>query len=156
MTGAEIDNGAPSGALSVSGADICTAARAWIGTRWEHQGRSREGVDCAGLILKVAHELGLTEFDTADYAPQATDETMLALCREHMQAVDLADLRPGDVVVMAFDANRHLAFVGDYLYGGLSLIHAYSQAPRRVVEHRFADDWVARVRGCFRFPEVIE
>lgn len=156
MTIEQSTTAAPSGAVSVSGADIVTAARSYMGVRWLHQGRSREGIDCAGLVLKVAHELGLTEFDTADYAPQATDETMLALCSEHMQPVEFADLRPGDVVVMAYDDNRHLAFVGDYLYGGLSLIHAYSQAPRRVVEHRFADEFTARVRGCFRFPEVTE
>lgn len=134
--------------------DIVAEARTWIGVRWLHQGRSREGVDCAGLIIEVAQGLGLTDFDTADYARQATDESMLELCREHMTEVPQSDMQPGDVLVMRFDCNRHIGFVGDYVHGGLSLIHAYAQAPHRVVEHRLSPDWLMRVLGCFRFPQV--
>ena len=134
--------------------DIVTCARSWVGVRWLHQGRSREGVDCAGLVIEVAHELGLSEFDTADYARQATDESMLDLCREHLTEVTQSDMRPGDVLVLRFDCNRHIGFVGDYVHGGLSLIHAYAQAPHKVVEHRLSPDWLMRVIAVFRFPEV--
>ncbi len=133
--------------------DIVTEARSWLGVKWLHQGRSREGVDCAGLVIKVAHGLGLTDFDTADYARQATDETMLGLCREHLTPISLADIEPGDVLVMRFDNQRHIGIAGDYLYGGLSLIHAYASA-RQVVEHRLDSVWLARVIGAFRFPEA--
>ncbi len=146
----------------MTGADVVCAARAWRGCPWRHQGRSREGVDCAGLVIKVAHELGLTEFDTADYARQASDESMLEQCREHLTAIPFAQVQPGDVAVMRFGANRHIGFFGDYLYGGLTLIHAYSMRTGRqrpqVVEHRFGDDWLrsvdAQLIGCFRFPEI--
>lgn len=140
----------------MNGLDIVTEARTWIGVRWKHQGRDRDGIDCAGLVLKVAHGLGATDFDTRDYLPQSQDESMLALCDEHMERVDVA--RSGDVAVIRYDGSRHMGIVGDYIYGGLSLIHAYSRAPRRVVEHRFSDDWL-RTEGAvwlatFRFPGV--
>lgn len=138
--------------------DIVAQARSWISVKWRHQGRSREGIDCAGLVIKVAHELGLTEFDTADYARQATDETMLELCREHLVEISRSAAGPGDVAVMRFGTNRHIGFFGDYPGGGLSLIHAYSNAPRRVVEHVFNDDWLrvsrAQLIGVFRFPGI--
>lgn len=132
---------------------IVTEARTWIGVRWLHQGRTREGVDCAGLVIKVAHELGLSTFDTADYARQAIDEAMLELCRGHLQPIGRQDIRPGDVLVMRFENQRHIGVVGDYIYGGLSLIHAYAPN-RKVVEHRFDSVWMSRVIGCFRFRAV--
>ena len=138
--------------------DIVAQARSWISVKWRHQGRSREGIDCAGLVIKVAHELGLTEFDTADYSRQATDETMLEMCREHLVEISRSDAGPGDVVVMRFAHQRHIGILGDYPSGGVSLIHAYSNAPRRVVEHLFNDDWLrtqrAELIGCFRFPGI--
>lgn len=144
----------------ITGADVVTAARAHIGTVWRHQGRSREGVDCLGLVLLVAHQLGLTDFDTRDYARQAKDESMLEQCREHLIEIPRAAARPGDIAVMRFGTNRHIGIFGDYVYGGLSLIHAFSQAPRRVVEHRFTEDWLrghgASLLACFRFPGVSE
>ncbi|MBT2333631.1 C40 family peptidase [Variovorax paradoxus] len=149
---------APAGAFRVSGANICAAARSYMGVPWRHQGRSREGMDCLGLVITVAHDLGLTEFDTRDYARQAKDESMLEQCREHLVEITRANVRPGDVAVMRFGANRHIGFFGDYLHGGLSLIHAYSNAPRKVVEHLFNDDWLrmnrAQLIGVFRFPGI--
>ena len=144
----------------MTGAEICTAARQFIGCPWRHQGRSREGVDCLGLVLLVAHELALTDFDTRDYARQAKDESMLEQCREHLIEIQRVEARPGDVPVMRFGTNRHIGFFGDYVHGGLSIIHAFSHSPRKVVEHRFSDDWLrgykASLLAVFRFPGVSE
>lgn len=143
----------------MNGADVVTAARGWTGVRWRHQGRSRDGIDCAGLVIKVAHDLGLSEFDTKDYARQATDETMLALCREHAIEIAMKDARPGDLVVLRFGNQRHIGFLGDYLHGGLTLLHAYSHHPRKVVEHRFDETWLravnAQLIGVFRLHGVV-
>lgn len=142
----------------MTGADVVQEARSWVGTRWLHQGRSQDGVDCAGLVIKVAHALELFEFDTADYSRQATDESMLMLCREHLLPVTLRFAKPGDVAVMRFGLNRHIGIFGDYLHGGLSLIHAFSKHPRRVIEHRFSEEWLQSERaaliGVFRFPGI--
>jgi hypothetical protein len=71
--------------------------------------------------------------------------------RAHLAPV--RELQPGDVAVFAFENQRHIGIVGDYVFGGLSLIHAYALAPRRVVETRLDEKWLARMRGAFRFPE---
>lgn len=135
----------------MTGADVVTAARSFLDVRYRHQGRSRDGVDCIGLPACVRAELGLQTLDVTDYAPRATDESMLEWCREHMAAV--VDLRPGDVLVMSFGPDRHMAIVGDYLHGGFSIIHALI-GNRKVVENRFDDEYARRVIGRFRFPEV--
>jgi hypothetical protein len=158
MTLEQFTAAAPVGAACVPGADVAATARSFIGTRWEHQGRSRNGVDCLGLVLLVAQQHGLTDFDTRDYARQATDESMLWQCRKLLLPVDVSQGRPGDIPVMRFGTNRHIGVFGDYLYGGLSLIHAFSLAPHRVTEHRFSDEFLrhydAALIGVFRFPGV--
>ena len=140
----------------MTAAAIVQEARSWLGVRWVHQGRSRAGVDCAGLVLLVAQAQRSWSLDVRDYPRQATDESMLELCRQHLQPVARAALQPGDVAVFGFDNQRHVGIVGDYpAPGALSLIHAYALAPRRVVEVRFDSVWMGRVVGCFRFPGVI-
>ena len=132
---------------------IIEEARSYISTRWRHQGRSRAGIDCIGLVIEVAKTVKGWDFDITDYPRQATDETMLNLCREHFVTVSMDDLQPGDVLVMRFENQRHAAIVGDYPHSEeLSIIHAYSVA-RKVVEQRLDSVWSGRVIGSFRFPE---
>lgn len=135
--------------------ELISDARSWLGTPWRHQGRTRTGIDCVGLVRQVAAGRGLTKFDTRDYAAQASDETMLALCREHLTEVSKRDMHPGCVVVMRFSNQRHMGFVGDYVHGGLSLIHATSMHPRKVVEVRFDEVWMSRVMAVFEIPGVV-
>lgn len=47
--------------------DIVRYARTWLGTRWVHQGRSRQGIDCAGLLIKVAEHFELPHEDAQGY-----------------------------------------------------------------------------------------
>lgn len=137
----------------MTGADIVTAARKFRGARWRHQGRRPDGVDCIGLVVLARAALNLETLDVTDYSRLASDESMLRYCREHLVEIARDDLRPGDLLVMAFDNQRHMGVVGDYPGGGLSLIHAYASS-RKVVENRLDDYWLARLRGCFRMPEV--
>jgi len=43
----------------VTGSDVVAQARKYMGVRWAHQGRSPAGMDCAGLVIRVAQDLGL-------------------------------------------------------------------------------------------------
>lgn len=137
----------------MTGAEIVTAARVFIGTRYVHQGRSASGVDCIGLPVCVRAELGLPELDAAGYARATMDTEMLDFCRAHMVEVARDALQPGDILVQMSGKVRHMAIVADYLHGGLSIVHAWLPA-RRVVECRLDDEFMETVRGCFRFPEV--
>jgi cell wall-associated NlpC family hydrolase len=135
-------------------ADIVTEARTWIGTRWQHQGRSREGVDCAGLVIEVGKAVAGSSFDIRDYPRIATDEQMVETCSKLLTRVPAAAIEPGDVLVFAFDRQRHMAIAADYVFGGLSIIHAYSLAPRKVIETRLDEKWLSRLLAAFRVPQV--
>jgi len=50
--------------------DIIKYARTWTGAVWRHQGRGKgpkRGIDCAGLLLVVAHKFGLPHGDLRGY-----------------------------------------------------------------------------------------
>jgi cell wall-associated NlpC family hydrolase len=135
---------------------IVREARSWIGTPFHHQGRVKDvGVDCAGLIIGVAHALGLSDFDYTTYGRAPTgDDLMGSLLRAHCEPT--ADAKPGDVLLMRFDLEpQHVGFLseGDLGAGEARIVHTYMQA-RKVVEHYIDEVWFARVLGAYRLPGV--
>lgn len=142
----------------MNGMDVVAAARKYIGARWSHQGRQDAYMDCAGLVVKVAADLGITHGDITGYPRHAADETLMYLCRTYLDEVPSTDARPGDIPVMRFPGTRHIGIFGDYPGGHLSLIHAYSRAPRKVVEHLYTDEWMrtqqASLMSVFRFRGI--
>lgn len=136
-------------------ADILAHARGYLGTPWVHQGRSSAGLDCLGLAALTARAVRGYTWDITNYAAQATDETMLRLCAEHMDPVPLAQLAPGHVVVIRYQRQRHMAIVGDYPAhpGALSLIHA-SSVHGKVVEHRLDSRWQRIIIAAFALRDL--
>jgi len=132
---------------------IVTEARSLIGVRWQHQGRTREGLDCIGLPILCANTVLGQTFIPPDYGRVSEDESMLEYCRAELVQIPVADAQPGDVVVLGFMRQRHMALLGDYPGGGLSLIHAHL-ANRQVVEARLDSAWASRILEAFRFPAV--
>jgi hypothetical protein len=64
-------------------AQVATQARAWIGTPFAHQHRARGvGVDCVGLVIGVARELGLVPscFDVTGYGSVPDGVALPAQC----------------------------------------------------------------------------
>lgn len=130
----------------VTRADVVAEARTWIGTPYIHQHRAkRHGVDCVGLVVGVARDLGLVapDFDITGYGPTPDGKSMLAICDRHMQRIPMDTLKPGHVLVYQFRPElgpQHMGIVGDYLYGGLSLIQALGKADNKgeVVEWNIA------------------
>ena len=138
----------------MTGADVVAAARGHLETKWAHQGRlPGAALDCAGLVIVVARQLGLVapDFDVNGYS-RTPDGTMLRWCDETMQRMETLEL--GAVLTLATAQEpQHMGIVGDYRHGGWSVIHAASNA-RRVIETRlmFAQNFV--LRGIYRLPGV--
>jgi cell wall-associated NlpC family hydrolase len=136
--------------VNVTREQIVATAREWLDTRWHHQGRLKGvGVDCAGLVVGVATELGLTEFDMTGYGHRPDTRELEQLCHDHMKKVRRDRARPGDVLLIEVDKMpQHMAIKTD-----IGMIHAFAPL-RRVVEHRIDDDWAARITAAFRIPGV--
>lgn len=147
----------------MTGAEIVAEARRWRGVPFAHQGRTRAGTDCGGLIGGVAVALGIVSadwwertFDPAHggYSRQPSHGQLSAICESFMRCIEIDDARPGDVALMRFRADpQHLGILADYRHGGLSIVHALSSA-REVCEHRLSPLWRDRIVSVYRMPGV--
>lgn len=131
---------------------IVVAARSYLGVRYHHQGRNRAGIDCAGLIVAVARDVGLSAADMTGYARIPDGKALRAHLDSQAKHVPISSRQPGDILLMQFERGlpQHLAIVTDH-----GMIHAYAGA-RKVVEHRIDDMWAARILAVYQYPGVDE
>jgi len=141
-------------------ADIVRVARTYLDTPFHHMGRlPGVGLDCAGLLVCCARELGLvaSDFDVPAYIPTPDGRQLIAWCEQYMKRVSQANMQPGDAIVTITDAlPQHLGILGDYRHGGLSIIHAASNAyPPRVIETRLMFSRIQRFVAAYSLPGVV-
>lgn len=131
---------------------VIAAARAALGTPFRHQGRiPGQRLDCSGLCLAAAWGAGLNVTDVKGYGRGPIPEQMGAALAERLQTITRAELSPGDIVWLRFEADpMHLAIYSERD----TLIHAISNGPGCVVEHAFRPPWPGRVIGCYRIPGI--
>lgn len=146
----------------MTGADVVRVARSYLGTPFHHQGRlPGVGLDCAGVVICAARELGVVaeDFDITGYARTPDGASLIGWCREYMDEVSREDMRPGDVLCVAWESMpHHLCVLADYRHGGLSIVHAMDSTDKRkrgsVVEHRLVFGPSMRFVAAFRIPGV--
>jgi cell wall-associated NlpC family hydrolase len=134
-------------------ASVVAEARAWIGTKWVHQGRSAHGIDCVGLVVMVCRALTIWDYDVAGY-PREPDGTFMS----HFFAaggvrIPLLSVQPGDLILFR-DAIYacHVAVVGS-VGDTLTLIHAHASR-RKVVEEPLGAEWRASWVAGIQMPNV--
>ena len=119
--------------------------------RFRHQGRSHRGVDCAGLLLASMASVGRPIADLPAYGREPLGDGLRSMLIANLgEPVPKDEMRPGDVVLMRFRGEpSHVGLIGDYVYGGCSLVHAYAMA-RKVVEHRLDEEWAGYITEVYR------
>lgn len=130
---------------------LVDAARGWLGVRWRHQGRDRDGVDCGGLLAVSLAEIGRMPADKRAYGRVPKDGWLEHTLEDNFGPADPAGrLRFGRVAVFHFGEGEpdHVGIIANHRQGGLGVIHAY--APwRKVVEHRLDDRWRKRITEVY-------
>lgn len=130
--------------------EIVLEARAWLGVPYLHQGRSRSGVDCLGLLQMVAANLGIAGYDELDYSRNPSGMRMARLLSEHLQRIEYAEAREGDILHMATAKEpQHLAIISND--DPRRIIHS-SAMYGRVLEQTI--DPTLKIRGAYRIPGV--
>lgn len=139
---------------------LVQAARKYINVPFRHRGRSERYLDCAGLAWIAHRDCGvvLPDFrlyssEPSAHGPGLTHYMEAALGKAiKVTPVRKEDLQAGDVVVMRFAKEpHHVGIVGDYKFGGPSLIHADGHTGR-VIETRLPEDTIKRITHVFRRP----
>lgn len=133
----------------VTPGEVIAEARLWIGIPFMHQGRSRRGVDCIGLIIAVGQRLELVppDFERRDYGRQPSRDELGQKIRDYCRRLD-APL-PGCMLAMRW--NREAAHVA--IFTGETLIHSYERVGR-VIEHSFRGHWPRFVDSAWELPGV--
>lgn len=138
--------------------ELHEAARRYLGVRWVHRGRTESELDCVGLGVVAAQDLGWEVLDRDDYSRRPLQGQLEAQLQANFGPPVLTapfcrkQLQPNDVVAMRFAKNgrvRHVGIVGKHPEGGLSLIHTDS-AIGRVVEQRIDQHLLARIASVYR------
>ena len=129
-------------------ADIIRAARSYLRAPYRHKGRGAGGVDCVGLLLCVARDLGIlpASLEAPPYGREPS-EALVQMLDRWCARIDAP--RPGCVVTMRwFRIPRHVG-----IYTGPTLIHAHEMLGG-VVEHGINDAWRRRFTGYWWAPGV--
>lgn len=133
--------------------EIVAAARSWIGTPFEHQGRMKAvGVDCAGLVLGVARELGLPHADVDGYPRIPSRGQLEAELAAQMERLAIGEPpQPGDVLLLRIEREpQHLAILTSL--EPMAAVHALAgKGLSRCVEHRLDERWQSRLIAAYRF-----
>lgn len=141
---------------------VTCAARRYLGVRFAHQGRSAHGLDCLGLLICVAQDLGLrfnalapAALDSRDYSHQPDTQALQQALATHLCAIAPESAGSGDIVLLRVNGSpQHLAILATYPQpGSLAMIHAYAPA-RRVVEHRYDRVWQQATHAAYRLPQL--
>lgn len=135
--------------MPVDRAELICIARTWLGVPFAHQGRTRAGVDCGGLLLAIGAEAGLDLVPSQTYSmspdPDLIRDTLAVNCRQ----IAATAAQPGDVLWLAFAGEpRHVGLLTD-----IGLLHAWKK-PGRVVEHAIDATWQRRIRSAWTLREV--
>ena len=104
-------------------------ARGWQGVRFRHQGQTRRGVDCIGLLMALGRELGTWNFTNDDplvkewlgYPRIPHPQRLVAALDSHLTRIPIADMRSADIAL--FRGRNYPQHLG--LIDGDRVIHSY-------------------------------
>ncbi|NJK40571.1 MAG: peptidase P60 [Acaryochloridaceae cyanobacterium SU_2_1] len=142
--------------MTVTRQQVIACARGYLGTPYHHQGRLKGvGVDCIGLAIAVAADLGLVVAAQypIDYGRDPDGSLPATLDRDCTLLAD-ATYQEADLLLIRNlkGPPRHCGLVG-LLNGEFTLIHAWDKRGM-VVEHDLTEWWQQRIVSVYQLPGI--
>jgi hypothetical protein len=127
----------------------------YLGTPFRHRGRTVSGLDCVGLVVLVARELGLEVQDLKLYGREPTGELLQGIFREHLGPPKPAGrpLEIDDVLLLQLPGQLdqgHAGLVCPHPYGQ-GIIHSYAEVGRVIVQ-RIDQRRRSQIREVYSWP----
>jgi cell wall-associated NlpC family hydrolase len=137
----------------MNGKDIVISSRKYLGTHWEHMGRSVFGIDCTGLLVCSIRDAGGEVMDLNEYDFSDMYEELLKILRSQCIEISVKDIQEGDLLV--FRAYRIYNHCGIYC-GNSKFIHALNKTNiKQVIESELASVWLNSLTHVFRYKGVL-
>jgi cell wall-associated NlpC family hydrolase len=124
----------------------------WIGVPYLHQGRSRHGVDCVGLVFCALREAGaLRDRDSipSAYVPRVGSDLLLREIEATCTRANHAET--GVLVLIQWPREKFPTHCGVIV--GNDLIHCHARA-RAVVCHGYRRPWNSWTHSLWYLPDV--
>lgn len=121
-----------------------------------HGGRSRDGVDCGGLLVLALRECGVDVKDWPTPYVRMVHESrlLLNLLRCRLDPIDVASSRHGDVLVAWWDRVSKIPQHLMIRSGSTRVVHAYTGASW-VAHATLSKKYLRRVTHAFRLPDTM-
>lgn len=131
---------------------IVEEGRQWIGAPYLHQGRSRYGIDCLGLIILTLQKVGMKIPDHCNYPPQYDARQLLEGCQKYLQQISTANINIGSILLFqVYNQPRHLAIATNR-----GMIHIRGGRSSHVTEVPIPPQWQKRIHSVYDVPGVIK
>lgn len=139
----------------ISAYSLVASARALVGTRWRHRGRTADGVDCIGMVTLSMANAGMNPverfgfLDTRDYSREANPELLRQV---EQYCTRISAIVPGALVLFQFPNDSFPRHFGIYTHEG-TIIHANVRMAK-VVEHGYRMHWPKWTHSLWKLPGV--
>lgn len=147
--------------------DVVREARALIDIRYRHQGRSKHGLDCIGIVGFIGLALGFpsaiawaNDDSCKGYGREPDAAVLLTACHKYLRLIDSP--QPGDIYLMSAEAEgkatgapRHFGVIVE----PGRIVHAYAGA-RKVCETGIEGEfkhglkWADLILSAWSFREL--
>ncbi len=123
-------------------AQIVEAAKAWLDTPYRHAGRDEFGMDCAGLIIKTAHNCAMTDYDSTNYGKRPVPAEFLREMKNHLVRLPKGEAQNGSILVLREPSSPcHTAILEVDKRGQRYIIHAWAAARKVIREPLLPERW---------------
>jgi len=126
---------------------LSESARKYIGVTFKCHGRSSSALDCAGLLVLSARDIGVNLVDSNLYSSSVRNGILLSTLEKskNLARVDSKTPVKDDIIVFRFNSEPHHIAIccGD------SMIHAMSKVGK-VTEHRLSGAWKNKIECLYR------
>jgi cell wall-associated NlpC family hydrolase len=131
---------------------IVDESRTWLGTPFVHQGRLKGvGVDCVGLVVCIAKDLGIYDYDFTGYRVIPNSRVMGKELQDHLTEIPISEIKMGSILWFRVRKEpQHLAIRTD-----TGIIHAYSPN-QTVLEVDFTNPWPSLLYKAFDYKGVTD
>jgi len=135
--------------------DFYEEARKWVGAPWKHQGRTMRGLDCGGLLIMTAKNLGLPHEDLENYPRDPTATSVLDHLSKMLTKSFKNEIIPGQVGI--FREGAYPCHVGIFSEkdSHLHIIHSLIKRRKTIEEPYISQVGGLQLVGVYDFNNVI-